>query len=106
MQEYYSSARNSFSSSSIPIIIDIMTKQNRLITVSNDVIRDFKNNHFSKKILNSLKCNLKDQDHIPLICISDRKYALSYDNNFISDLKSFPGFTIIVEKRPENLPYK
>jgi len=35
----------------------------------------------------------------------DRKYALSLDNNFIHDLKNFPGFVVVTARRPENLSY-
>jgi hypothetical protein len=38
--------------------------------------------------------------------LSDRKFALSYDDNFIYDLINFSGFTVLVKKRPEEIPYR
>lgn len=47
-----------------------------------------------------------DRAYIPAVLLSDRKYALTYDENFTYDLENFPGFTVIVKSRPEELPYK
>jgi len=87
------------------VIIDILTRQGRLVRIGNADIKEFQRTHFTKKVLKSLRANKEDHDHIPVVLLSDRKYALSLDNNFIYDLVHFPGFRARAEKRPEDLPY-
>ncbi len=70
------------------------------------VSKKFKSEYFSKKIERKLQSNNEDREHIPVVLLSNRKYALCLDNKFIADLKSFPGFTVTVEKRSEKLNYK
>jgi hypothetical protein len=52
-----------------------------------------------------LTCNYEDREHLPVVLLSQRKYALSLDDRFIADLENFPGFVVLVKKRPEELPY-
>ncbi|HLP47450.1 MAG TPA: hypothetical protein VK186_17850 [Candidatus Deferrimicrobium sp.] len=106
LAEYNRSVSFSTSASSIPIIIDRLTREGRLIKVNNTAIKEFQRRCFSKKIQKNLRSNLEDQDHIPVVLLSDRKYALSLDEDFIYDLTHFPGFRARVEKRPEKLPYE
>jgi hypothetical protein len=103
--EYYRTASLSASSTSIPVIIDKLTREGRLLKLSNSDIKSFQQKHFSKKVRKSLRSNKDDHDHIPIVLLSERKYALSLDDNFIYDLTHFPGFMVRVEKRPEELPY-
>lgn len=103
--EYYNTASGDRGSTSIAVIIAKLTQEGRLSRFSNEKIKEFKRNHFKKAIVKKLRSNKKDHDHIPLVLLSDRKYALSQDKNFIYDLVHFPGFTVRAEKRPERLPY-
>jgi ABC-type methionine transport system ATPase subunit len=105
LQEYYHSAMHAKSNTSIPVIIDKLQREGRLINISNQQIEDFKKNHFTKTIINKLRSNEEDRNHIPVVLLSDRKYVLTYDDKFSYDLQSFKGFTVIVEKRPEKIPY-
>ncbi|MGV3459558.1 MAG: hypothetical protein ACO1N9_03785 [Flavobacterium sp.] len=105
MVEYFRSAYNAKSDTSIPAIIDKLTRENRLIKVSNQELKQFKDAYFSSRIIRNLKCNTEDMDHIPVVLLSDRKYALTYDQNLKDDLEGFPGFIVNVQKRPEDLPY-
>ena len=66
----------------------------------------FQTKYFDKKMNRKLKSNSKDRNHIPVVLLSNRKMALSEDNNFLDDLLQFSGFTPITAKRPENLNYK
>ena len=104
--EYYRTAASAASDTSIPVIIDRLTREGRLVMVQNNQIKAFQQQHFNKKVKKNLRSNSADHDHIPVVLLSERKYALSLDDNFIYDLKHFPGFTVLVEKRPENLPYQ
>ena len=97
---------NAVSDTAIPTIIDKLIREGRLITVSNQQIKDFKSTHYSRRVARNLRSNKEDREHIPLVLLSDRKFALSYDDNFIYDLENFAGFTVRVEKRPEDLPYE
>jgi hypothetical protein len=103
--EYYRSAISAKSNTSIPVIIDVLTRQGRLNSISNQQIKDFKTQYFTKTIDKKLRSNQEDRDHIPLVLLSDRKYALTMDDNFTFDLLNFKGFNVKVKKRPENLPY-
>lgn len=103
--EYYRSSRGAISDTSIPIIIGILQSQGRLIIKTNQEIKDFKTMFYSKTIERKFRSNIEDREYIPLVLLSDRKYGLSFDNNFIYDLNNFPGFSVMVKKRPENLPY-
>jgi hypothetical protein len=38
--------------------------------------------------------------------LSDRKFALTIDDNFTKDLKGFSGFDTTVSSRPEGIPYE
>lgn len=103
--EYGRTSSTGFTATSIPVIIDKLTREGRLMKVTNTEIKEFQREYFTKKILKNLRSNKNDHDHIPVVLLSDRKYALSRDENFIYDLVHFPGFKARVEKRPGNLPY-
>jgi hypothetical protein len=76
-----------------------------LTIISNDKIKEFQKIHFTKKIVKNLRSNIEDRYHIPVVLLSERKFALSIDENFIYDLLNFSGFKVCVEKRPEKLSY-
>jgi hypothetical protein len=50
-------------------------------------------------------CNKEDQEHIPVILLSDRKYVLTLDQKFTDDLRNFPNFIVLVCAKPQDLPY-
>lgn len=103
--EYFRSSIGALSDTSIPLIINKLLSEGRLINISNQEIKDFKSIHFTKSIQKKLLSNSEDREHIPLVLLSERKFALSYDDNFIKDIKKFSGFKVTIEKRPEKLPY-
>ncbi|MES2388696.1 MAG: hypothetical protein V4543_11900 [Bacteroidota bacterium] len=105
LKEYLRSAMHAKSPTSIPVIIAKLTIEKRIITVSNEQIRAFQNEYYTKTVIKKLTSNEEDREHIPVVLLSERKYALSYDQKFCNDLRTFPGFTVRVEKRPEDLPY-
>jgi hypothetical protein len=105
LQEYYRSSLNSTSGTSIPSIIDKLMRDDRLIVITNTQIKEFKRDYFTKTIARKLRCNSEDRDHIPVALLSDRKFVLSTDDNFIYDLLNFPGFDVQAKKRPEEIPY-
>jgi len=103
--EYYRSAQGAKSNTSIPIIIDKLLREGRLVKISNREIKDFKSVHFTKGVERSLRSNKEDREHIPVVLLSERKYAISYDENFTFDLVNFSGFKATVAKRPEDINY-
>jgi hypothetical protein len=103
--EYIRSNQDANSNTNIMAIINKLTKEDRLLRVSNDEIRQFKKSHYTKARIKKLRCNNEDREHIPVVLLSDRKYALSIDDNFLHDLLNFPGFAVRAAKRPEQLPY-
>lgn len=106
LAEYSRSASSSKSDTSIFIIIDRLTREGRLIMISNEDIKKFQIKYFSETRRKKLRSNQEDHNHIPVVLLSDRKYALSLDEDFIYDLLHFPGFHARVERKPEKLPYE
>jgi ubiquitin C-terminal hydrolase len=106
LREYHESNRNPNSQTNIIAIVDDMVRNNRIKRVSNQEIKNFQTQHFSKKVLKKMTSNAKDRNHIPAVLLSNRKMALSEDNRLLNDLLEFSGFNPIVAKRPEELPYK
>ncbi len=106
LREYHESNRNANSRTNIIKIVEELTKQERLILFPKKQIEAFQQKHYSNKILKRLLSNAKDRNHLPAVLLSDRKMALSEDNNFLSDLKEFSDFETITAKRPEHLNYK
>lgn len=104
--EYYASAQNANTSTSIPVIIDTLVRQGRRILITNEQIKAFQKEYYTKKNEKKLRSNNEDREHISVVLLSDRKYALAIDDDFIYDLTHFPGFTVRAEKRPEALPYQ
>lgn len=105
ISEYSRSCRNALSVTSIPMIIDKLTKEGRLVCVTNPEINDFKTKYFTKTVEKKLRSNEEDRNHIPIVMLSDRRYVLTYDEDFTYDLEHFPGFTVKVKSRPEDLEY-
>jgi hypothetical protein len=105
-QEYVGSAQHAKSFTSIPYIIEILRRQERLREFSNNEIEDFLTTFVTKKVKRRLREIKKDWNHLPLVMLSDRKMAITIDDDFIYNLTHFPGFTVIAAKRPEELPYK
>jgi predicted nucleic acid-binding protein len=107
IREYNESNRNARSETNILNILIQLTKQGRLVHFTKKDIEAFQQKYFSNKVLKKLRTkDTKDRNHIPAVLLSDRKMALSEDNNFLSDLQEFPDFEPIIAKRPENLNYK
>ncbi|MBB6004029.1 hypothetical protein [Arcicella rosea] len=105
LNEYNRSNQNVKEGQNIIAIIGRLQKQGRLVFIKNQAIKDFQQVHFTKKVEKKLTCNQEDREHIPTVLLSHRKYALSIDDNFVSDLINFPGFVVTACKRPEDLPY-
>lgn len=103
--EYCPSPGHPHSSTNIIIIIDKFTKQGRLNRISNSAIKNFQRKYFKKHIVRGLRCNPPDRDHIPVVMLSDRKYALSRDTKFRYDVNNFPRFSALAAKRPQDIPY-
>lgn len=106
LQEYTGSSGLSLSTTSILMVIAKMQREGRILKVSNEQIKSFQKTHFKKAIEKKLRSNRKDRDHLPIVLLSHRKYALTIDDNFSYDLTHFPGFRAIAAKRPEKLQYR
>lgn len=106
LNEYNRSNQHTKDGQNIAVIISILQKQGRLVFIRNQQINDFKTRYFTKKIEKNFKSNHEDRDHIPVVLLSERRYALSIDDGFITDLINFPGFVVLARKRPEEIPYQ
>lgn len=105
LTEYISTSGHSLSESNIVFIIGKLIREGRLPKVSNQQIKSFKLRYFTKRVVRSLTCNMKDRDHLPVVLLSYRKLALSLDRHFVNDINSFPGFNARAARRPQYLPY-
>jgi hypothetical protein len=105
LNEYSRSNQNIKDGQNIIAIIGLLQKKGRLIFVKNQAIKDFQQEHFTKKTLRQLSCNQEDREHIPVVLLSNRKYALSIDDAFVNDILKFPKFQALACKRPEEMPY-
>ncbi len=103
--EYQRTAGLSASATNITIIIAKMTREGRLVKITNEQIKEFKREYFTKPVERRLSCNKEDREHIPVVLLSERKYTLSFDENFINDILNFPGFVVIAAKRPQDILY-
>jgi len=106
LHEYDRTCGSNMLPTNLVVIISQLTKEGRLRRITKPQIKEFKKRYFKKKIINRFTCNFEDRDYIPVVLLSDRKYALSLDNNFIFDLEHFPGFTVIARQRPQDIPYE
>lgn len=104
--EYYASNKGANKQTSLYAIISKLQKEGRLIFIKNKQITAFMDAKFTKRIVKHLLSNRKDWNHIPVVLLSSRKYALTNDANFAADLKQFPGYNVTVSNRPEQIPYK
>lgn len=106
IMEYGRTNAASKSYTSIWAILDKITREGRRNHIPNEDIKEFKRHHYKTKIVNNMTCSIQDREFIPAVLLSNRKYALVRDDNFKCDLENFPGFNVLVEKRPQDIPYK
>jgi len=104
--EFIRSNRDAKSLTAIPNIIDKMQREGRLNKIENSRIKEFiekQNKQFEK-----LRCNSEDKEHIPVVLLSDRKIALTKDENLRFDLLHFTGYKskITVAASQEELKYE
>lgn len=104
--EYIASSGGARSAENIVNIIDFLTKKGRLNSISNKDIKEFMRKKFTKKVEKKLRSNRKDHPHIAAVLLSERKMALTEDEGLWEDLLNFPGYDVLVDNRPENLPYE
>ncbi|RPJ76265.1 MAG: hypothetical protein EHM20_07695 [Alphaproteobacteria bacterium] len=104
--EYKRTCGASLSDNAVVALVDLCTRQGRLKNITNNQIKDFRLVYFTKKICRRLKSNWQDHDHIPVVLLSHRKFAISLDDNFVHDVVTFPGFQAIAVKRPQDLNYE
>ncbi|MCB9227162.1 MAG: hypothetical protein H6578_08365 [Chitinophagales bacterium] len=101
--EYISTSDFSYKQN-ISVIIELMRNQKRTNEFKNIEIKSFQDKYYTKKL--KLRSNQKDQNHIPIVLMSDRKMAITLDKKFKYDLDNFPGFTTETAKKPSELDYK
>lgn len=106
LHEYLASCTGAYGTTSIPMIVNKLTQEGRLTKISNDNIKAFQKMYFTKRVKKVLRSNNEDRNHIPVVLLSERKYALTNDDKFTFDLEHFPRFNVTVSSRPENLPYE
>lgn len=106
MEEYLRTFRGSFLENAMPMIVNRLTIEGRLIKISNAEIKAFQHAEFVPRIVRQMQSNAEDREHIPVVLLSERKYALTNDEKFTHDLGLFPGREVTVSNRPEQIPYR
>ncbi len=102
LAEYVATAGNSPANTSMPVLIDQLTRQGRLNHIGKVELTAFRISSHVRRVLRS---NRKDHDNIKAVMLSHRKFALSHDAAFCHDVNNFPGFTARAERKPQDLPY-
>lgn len=105
LAEYGRTMRHAASGSNIAVIVNLLTRQGRLNEISNEKIRDFQQKYFTSKTRRKLTSNSEDRDHIPVVLLSERRYALTFDEKLTGDLGKFSSFIVTVGKKPADIPY-
>jgi hypothetical protein len=103
---------------SICNVIYKLQRDERLNFKDKNQIKEFQTKNFSGKIWKKLSCKTNkkgdpsnDPHHIALIFLSDRRFAITEDNNLLNDLLTFPmkgiqGKNITAVKKPQDVNYK
>ena len=106
LEEYNGTHATCKEAQNICVIVATLQIQGRLIIKNNKELREFRRKHYKKHICTHFTCSKPDREyHIPTVLLSNRRYALLIDKNFVNDLSRFPGFTVTVAKRPESINY-
>jgi hypothetical protein len=100
--EYHGSTAASASATNIVAIIGKLLSDGRLRKVTKQELTTFR---ISNRVAKKLRSNENDWDYVKAVMLSVRKFALSLDNNFVTDVNTFPGYTARAEYRPQDLPY-
>ena len=86
-------------------ITDRLLREGRLNRISNN---DLKKIRHPKQVERKFTSNRKDWEHIKVVMLSHRKYAIIEDKNFRNDVNNYPkvkGKKAIGVSRPEEISY-
>lgn len=100
--EYKATAGSSPANTSMPSLVDYLTRKGRLMHFGRAQLTAFR---FPSRVTKRLRSNWKDHDNVKAVMLSVRKYALSHDAAFRYDVNNYPGFNARAEIRPQDLPY-
>ena len=64
---------------------EVNTYERRLTKITNADIKGFQNKYFTKTVERTLRSNQENRNHIPVVLLSERKFALTNDRNFTFD---------------------
>lgn len=103
--EYGRSFAHAGPDNTVVVIINKLTQEERLKKKENREIHKFMRVHFKNHVMRNLRSNRRDWDHIATVMLSDRKYALTTDNNLCYDINHFPKFNALAACDPQHLPY-
>lgn len=81
-------------------IVDRQTRFGKLHRISKEQLDGFQISPHK-----TLLSNREDQYHIKAVLLSVRHIALTVDENFATDLRSFPRYGVIVASNPDQIAY-
>ena len=105
LQEYHSSNRGNWGQSIIAII-NHLTKEERIVPISNEQMHNLR---FSKVAEKRLTCNAEDRWHLKAVLLSHRKIAVIIDVALRNDVNNHPNFDGVKPEavsRPEEIDYE
>lgn len=102
LTEYIATSGTSGASTSMPALVDRLTRDGRLCHFPKAALSGFR---FPKRVSRALCSNKKDHANIKAVMLSVRKFALSHDANFRRDVNGYPGHNARAERRPQDIPY-
>ena len=82
----------------IAALLSHLINNGRLNKIATNTIKFFNDRHY--------RYRSNDRLHVRLVMLSDRRLALSHDDNFIHDINNFPGMRATAARRPSQLPYQ
>lgn len=87
----------------LPVIVDQLTRTGRLKWYSK---KDLKLFPIKERVVKRLLSNQGDHDYIKIVMMSDRKLALTGDNNLRRDINNFPGYQARAYGHPADVNYR
>lgn len=106
LNEYHDTSKHALSNTSLPALIDLLTREGRLNFISKKDIQSFSRKYITKSRRKKLKSNSEDHPHLITTFLSERKLAISEDDNLIHDLLNFPKHSASVGKSPSMINYR
>ena len=103
IREYTASSAGCAANTSLPALVDHLTRHGRLAICGKAKLAEFK---IRKHVRRRLRSNWQDHDSIKAVMLSNRKLALCKDQNLCHDINNYPGHRARAARKPGLLAYE